>query len=212
MLLALDTATAAVTVALYDGTALVARFSDVGALRHGELLAPAIADVLEAAQAAPDDLTQVAVGVGPGPFTGLRVGLVTARTMAMVLDIPVVGVCSLDVVAAGVNAASAFGVATDARRKEVYWARYDPAGRRITEPAVVSPAALASPGPVLGPVAGLGAVLYPDAFQEAVRPEYPDAADLARIVAEGTAELLPPEPLYLRRPDIAEPSPRKPVL
>jgi tRNA threonylcarbamoyladenosine biosynthesis protein TsaB len=212
MLLAFDTATAAVTVALYDGLDLVARSSGVGALRHGELLAPAIADVLGAADAAPGDLTRVAVGVGPGPFTGLRVGLVTARTMAMALDVPVVGVCSLDVVAAGVSAGSPFGVATDARRKEVYWARYDAAGRRITDPTVVRPATLTSAGPVAGPVAGHGAVLYPEAFPQAVSPEYPDAADLGRIVAEGTAEILPPEPLYLRRPDIAEPSRRKLVL
>lgn len=208
MLLALDTATAAVTVALHDGASVTATSGVIGPLRHGELLAPAIDEILRRAGVGPSDLTRIAVGVGPGPFTGLRVGVVTARTMAAVLDIPVVGVCSLDVIAAAVEAGQSFAVATDARRKEVYWARYDSGRQRVTEPAVGKPAAFS----FAGPVAGRGAVLYSDAFPNAVPPEYPDAGDLARLVAGEAVELLAPDPLYLRRPDVAAPSAPKAVL
>ncbi len=210
MLLAFDTATDAVTVALHDGHDVVAQSTVVAALRHGELLAPGIARVLSDALIAPRDITRIAVGVGPGPFTGLRVGIVTARTMAAVLGVPLVGVCTLDVVAAAVadRDPRGFVVATDARRKEVYWARYDSAGRRVSPPAVSRPAALV----VDVPVAGRGPLLYPDDFAAAIPPEYPSAGDLARLATAGRPMLLPPYPLYLRRPDIAAPTPRKRVL
>jgi tRNA threonylcarbamoyl adenosine modification protein YeaZ len=212
MLLAFDTATHAVTVALHQGSPdgeVLAESTVVDALRHGELLAPGIQRVLEAAGATPRDLTRIAVGVGPGPFTGLRVGIVTARTMAAVLEIPVVGVCTLDVVAAAVtDQPGGFRVATDARRKEVYWATYDGRGQRLTRAAVDRPADVAFEGAV----AGRGPVLYPDAFPHAIGPENPSAADLARLVAGQRAELLTPEPLYLRRPDAVAPGQRKRVL
>lgn len=208
MLLALDTATAAVTVAVHDGSSVVGTSTVVDPMRHGELLAPGIVAALDGAGVVPRELSRIAVGVGPGPFTGLRVGIVTARTMAAALRVPVVGVCSLDVVAAGVAVDEPFAVATDARRKEVYWARYDASGSRLSEPAVAKPSAVA----FAGPVAGRGAVLYPDYFPRAVAPEYPDASRLAQLVVEERARLLPPEPLYLRRPDVAAPAARKPVL
>ena len=123
MLLALDTATAAVTVALHDGERVVASATRVDPMRHGELLAPLITEVLSEAGVVRQDLTAVVVGVGPGPFTGLRVGLVTARTLGAVLEIPVYGVCTLDVLAIeAVDAGAVSGpvrVAADARRKEV---------------------------------------------------------------------------------------------
>ena len=100
MLLAFDTATPAVTVALHDGERVVASQTRVDARRHGELLAPAITAVLDEAWVPRQDVTAIAVGVGPGPFTGLRVGLVTARTLGLALDVPVYGVCTLDVLAA----------------------------------------------------------------------------------------------------------------
>src|SRR2546421_7434392 len=141
MLLAFDTSSAAVTVALAtpDGE-IVASSTTVDALRHGELLAPAIASALQTAGVTPRDLTRIGVGVGPGPFTGLRVGLVTARTMGEVLGIEVAGVCSLDILARQSTLTLPVAVATDARRKEIYWALYDgPAAdgsrRRLEGPA-----------------------------------------------------------------------------
>jgi len=206
VLLAFDTATPAVTVALHDGERVVASHTVVDARRQGELLAPGITAVLDEAWVPRQDVTAVAVGVGPGPFTGLRVGLVTARTLAYVLDLPVYGVCSHDVVA--VEAAfgptpvgTGFVVATDARRKEVYLARYDEQARRLDGPEVVRPADAATGDPV----AGEGATLYPDAFPTRLAPELPSAGWLARAVAEELVELRDPVPLYLRRPDAVAP-------
>ena len=211
MLLAFDTATTAVTVALHDGERVVAESTTVDAMRHGELLAPGIMAVLSDAGVVRQDITAVAVGVGPGPFTGLRVGLVTARTLASVLEVPVYGVCTLDVLAAeAVDVAAVTGpflVATDARRKEVYWAAYDETGIRLDGPHVSKPADVATDVPVVGK----GALLYPDAFSNPVGPGHPSAAVLACVVTEERAELLDPEPLYLRRPDTAEPGKPKRV-
>jgi tRNA threonylcarbamoyladenosine biosynthesis protein TsaB len=208
MLLAFDTATSAVTVALLDGTEVVAESTVVDPLRHGELLAPGIETVLARAGVGPGRLTRIAVGVGPGPFTGLRVGLVTARTMAAVLAIPLWGVCTLDVIAAAVAPEGrSFLVATDARRKEVYWARYDRDGRRVTAPAVAKPDAVGGDAPA----AGRGPRLYPADFPTAIEPEYPHARDLARLAIAGGDMVTGPDPLYLRRPDIAQPTAPKRV-
>src|SRR3954447_25564975 len=166
MLLALDSATNAVTAALHDGTTVLAEHTVEDRLRHGELLAPVIDEVMRSAGVRPVDLTRIAVGVGPGPFTGLRIGLVTAGTMAMALGIDVVGVCTLDVLAAAVDIGGPFLVATDARRKEVYWARYSASGRRVDGPRVDFPDTVAS----RGPVAGNGPELYPAAFPDPVSP------------------------------------------
>ncbi|GAB4012923.1 tRNA (adenosine(37)-N6)-threonylcarbamoyltransferase complex dimerization subunit type 1 TsaB [Nocardioides ultimimeridianus] len=211
MLLALDTASPTVAVGLYDGTSVLADLVSEQAMRHGEALAPLIEAALAAGGITPADLTGIAVGVGPGPFTGLRVGLVTARTLGLVLGLEVHGVCSLDVLAAEAVATGAvtgpFTVATDARRKEVYLAAYDAAGRRTSGPAVERPAAVATHGPVVGE----GALLYPEAFPHPVGPARPSGAWVARAVADGLAEVLPPDPLYLRRPDAEIPRAPKPA-
>ncbi|MEV5202784.1 tRNA (adenosine(37)-N6)-threonylcarbamoyltransferase complex dimerization subunit type 1 TsaB [Streptomyces sp. NPDC053720] len=210
LLLALDTATPAVTVALHDGTSVVAESGQVDARRHGELLLPAVDRVLAEAGVKLDAVTDVVVGVGPGPYTGLRVGLVTAATFGSALSVPVHGLCTLDGLAYAAGTAGLegpFAVATDARRKEVYWARYDDARNRVTEPAVDRPADIA--GQLAGlPVVGAGAVLYPEAFPDAREPEHVSAGALAALAAERLAagvELLPPQPLYLRRPDAQVP-------
>jgi tRNA threonylcarbamoyladenosine biosynthesis protein TsaB len=98
-----DTATPVVSVALHDGERVVSEASAADGRRHGELLAPMIAKVLADAGVSRTDLSAVAVGVGPGPYTGLRVGVVTARVLGAVLGIGVHGVCSLDVIAADVE-------------------------------------------------------------------------------------------------------------
>jgi tRNA threonylcarbamoyl adenosine modification protein YeaZ len=205
--LAFDTATPAVTVALHDGTRVIAQESAVDARRHCELLASGIASVLRGSGASPADLTGIAVGTGPGPYTGLRAGLVTARVLGSVLAIDVDGICTLDVIAQDAVASAAgreFIVATDARRKEVYWARYSAAGQRVSGPEVSAPALL----PDRVPVAGQGPVLYPGLAARQIGPQYPSAGQLATISAERQASgapAAPAEPLYLRRPDAIQP-------
>ena len=208
MLLAFDTATPHVTVALHDGTSVVGVFESTESMRHGEMLAPGIEDVLTSAGATASDLTGIAVGVGPGPFTGLRVGLVTARTLALVREVPVHGVCSLDILAAEAMDAGLeeFVVATDARRKEVYLASYA-GGVRVSGPQVLKPEDAA----IGVPVVGRGGTLYPEHFPDARGPEHPSAAVLCDVVLRKRFEILPPEPLYLRRPDAAEPGKPKRV-
>jgi tRNA threonylcarbamoyl adenosine modification protein YeaZ len=223
LLLALDTATPAMTVALHDGVRVLAGQTTVSSRRHGELLAAMIEQVLEGGGAKRTDLEAIAVGTGPGPYTGLRAGLVTARVLASALDVPAVGVCTLDVIArAAVPAAAGreFIVAADARRKELYWARYAPDGRRIGEPAVgpaaevVLAAASSAASRAPRPVAGEGPALYPELGACAIPPRYPDAALLAEIASERLADGAPPEPpepLYLRRPDARIPGKPKRV-
>ncbi|WP_399928401.1 tRNA (adenosine(37)-N6)-threonylcarbamoyltransferase complex dimerization subunit type 1 TsaB [Streptomyces kanamyceticus] len=208
LLLALDTATPAVTVALHDGSSVVAESSQVDARRHGELLLPAVDRVLADAGLRLDAVTGIVAGVGPGPYTGLRVGLMTAETFGLALGVPVHGVCTLDglAYACGIETGP-FVVATDARRKEVYWARYADARTRVSDAAVDRPADIAAEVQGL-PAVGAGALLYPDTFPDARAPEHVSAAALASLAAERLAageELLEPRPLYLRRPDAQVP-------
>jgi tRNA threonylcarbamoyladenosine biosynthesis protein TsaB len=227
LLLALDTSGAVVTSALHDGAAVLAEREAVDTRRHAELLAPTVAAVFAKARRDRHELTGIVVGVGPGPFTGLRVGVVTGRVLGAALRVPVYGVCSLDGLAEEAAVTGEFLVATDARRREVYWARY----RRAEAGAV----ALRVDGPHVGraadvprgelPVVGRGAALYPDALGSAVEPLDVRAGALARIAARALADgrfgaatdggpgvLVDPEPLYLRRPDAVPPGERKRVL
>lgn len=225
LLLAIDTSTSAITVALHgDGVAASATVLD--ARGHSEHVAPLVARCLSTAGRTPSDVTDVVVGNGPGPFTGLRVGIVTGLVFAHARGIPVHGLCSLDAVAADAAALVGRGdllVATDARRKEVYWARYavEPAApapadpepadaahpgswvvRRLTAPAVDRPADLPSQVRAL-PTAGRGPVLFPDLFPHALEVLDVRAATLAALAERRLldGEDLPVEPLYLRRPD-----------
>ena len=186
---------------------------------HGEELAPAIATMLSRFAVQPADLTHIVVGIGPGPFTGLRVGIVTARVMAEVLGVPLIGVCSLDAVARVAQrrglVAEGFTVLTDARRREVYARRYDRAGAPLGEPWVARAEAL--PADVRnGPVVGPGAGLYPDAFLDVrgvggvgMRGLTSIALDAA-LGLHGT-EVRDTTPLYLRRPDAVANAGRKRV-
>lgn len=210
MLLALDTSTPLVSVALHDGDRVVDAATSELPMKHGEQLAPMISDSLARAGAIRQDITAVAVGVGPGPFTGLRVGIMTARTLGLALGIPVYGVSSLDVLAARAvdgGVAEPFVATIDARRKELFWASYDEEGGLLDGPFVDRPAAITFEGLVVG----AGPVLYPDEFPRTGGPTTPDAATLARVVADERAELTDPEPVYLRRPDAVVPGPPKRV-
>lgn len=217
LILAFDTATPAVTVALLersdDGRRRVrAESAQNDQRRHGELLAPTIADVLGRGGATLADVTGIAVGLGPGPYTGLRVGVVTALAFGDALGKPVHGVGTLDVLAHGARIGGPFLAATDARRKEVYWAAYDGSGARTSGPAVDRPGDV--PGAGTLPAAGAGAELYAGVFGDVREPRHPSAAVLADLVAqrlETGGELLPPEPLYLRRPDARAPGAPKKV-
>ncbi|MFJ6573045.1 tRNA (adenosine(37)-N6)-threonylcarbamoyltransferase complex dimerization subunit type 1 TsaB [Streptomyces sp. NPDC091292] len=210
LLLALDTATPATTVALHDGASVVAVSSQVDARRHGELLLPAVDRVLADAGLKLSSVTAVVAGTGPGPYTGLRVGLMTADTFGLALGVPVHGLCTLDALAYEVahsGLGGPFVVATDARRKEVYWARYADARTRVSGPAVDRPADIAAEVAGL-PAVGAGALLYPDTFPDARGPEHVSAAALASLAAERLRagdDLPPPRPLYLRRPDAQVP-------
>ncbi|MGN9906212.1 tRNA (adenosine(37)-N6)-threonylcarbamoyltransferase complex dimerization subunit type 1 TsaB [Phytohabitans sp. LJ34] len=240
LVLVVDSSTPAVTAALAEvtdhGVVMRAQRQAVDAKAHGELLAPAVEAVLGEAGAAPRDLDAIVAGVGPGPFTGLRVGLVTAASMGQTLDIPTYGVCSLDALGrvdqagradqAG-RSLDALGrvdrggrvlAATDARRKEIYWAVYD-RGARVTEPDVDLPAAVAERVAGLGVTGavGEGALKYADVLGLPVRdePRYPPAAALVELAAERIRAKGPGErltPLYLRRPDAVAAAGRKPVL
>lgn len=215
MLLAIDTSTSLIGAALHDGVRVLAEATELEARRHAELLGPCVQRCLDEAGVAPEELTGVAVGVGPGPFTGLRVGLVTALVLAAVGGVPVHGICSLDALAAEAvdrsPDAPALLVATDARREEVYWARYavrDGSAYRTEGPGVARAADLPAPLRDL-PAVGRGAHLYPEALKALPEPLDVRPGVLATLVTGALADgdeggiLLPAEPLYLRRPDAA---------
>jgi tRNA threonylcarbamoyl adenosine modification protein YeaZ len=208
-----DTATPAVTAALVelrpDGVEVLARRVAVDARAHGELLAPGIHAVLREADVKPGELSAVVAGVGPGPFTGLRVGLVSAAALGHTLDIPTYGVCSLD--GLGWRQPGTVLAVTDARRRELYWAVYRD-GVRVGGPAVAKPADIHVGA---DRVVGDGAHLYPLGLPITDQPRYPLPEALADLAADRIRERAPGEPLtplYLRRPDAALPGHRKSVL
>ncbi|MDQ1732638.1 MAG: tRNA threonylcarbamoyladenosine biosynthesis protein TsaB [Pseudonocardiales bacterium] len=222
--LVIDTSSAAVTAGVVrfpdaSSPEVLAERVTLDARAHGELLAPSIKAALAEAGVTLAQLSAVIAGVGPGPFTGLRVGLVTAAAIADVGRIPAYGVCSLDAIAAEVGiggsllaaeppARGSVLVAGDARRKEVYWAHYLD-GARQAGPSVEKPAAVAELAgefvPAVTAMAGAGARLYADQLGYALLDEdFPTVRGLAAVAAQrvlGRAPGEPLTPLYLRRPD-----------
>lgn len=218
LLLGLDTATAVTTVALVRSgsgapDAVLAERSHVEPRRHGEVLPVQINEVLHAAHMAPTDLDAIAVGVGPGAFTGLRVGLATAQALGQALQIPVHGVSTLDVLAYDTGRTEGFAVVTDARRREFFWATYADYESRSTAPAVGS--AVVACDALLGLT-----VICPPATPaidglDLVAGDQPSGSALCRLVIARLArgEVLDgPAPLYLRRPDVTPSSGPKSVL
>ena len=183
--LAIDTATHAVIAAVVrrDGAGrieVLAQRITVDAHAHAEQLTPNIVAAVADAGLTMGDIDVVVVGCGPGPFTGLRIGMATAAAFGHALGIPVYGVCSLDAI--GGQTTGEVLVVTDARRREVYWARYRD-GVRTDGPGVDAMSALGVDG------------------AELVVDAQPSPAGLLAAVGDWAAEPLPLVPLYLRRPD-----------
>jgi tRNA threonylcarbamoyl adenosine modification protein YeaZ len=166
--LAIDTSTSRTCVAIIDGSEVIYSGFRDGATAHGPSLPLLVQEAL-----AVSNVDEVVVGLGPGPFTGLRVGIAFAHSFALAREIPVRGVCSLDAIAAQVTDKD-FIITVDARRKEVYWARYTH-GVRVGQPAVNFPADVT------------GATIHADLF--------PDMVALVNL----SGNII--EPMYLRRPD-----------
>jgi tRNA threonylcarbamoyl adenosine modification protein YeaZ len=201
VVLAIDTATAAVTAGIVrtgavagDPPVEIAQRITEGARAHAECLTPNILAVLNDSSFSAGDLDAVVVGCGPGPFTGLRVGMATAAAFGHALGIPVYGVCSLDAI--GCRTRGEVLVVTDARRREVYWARYRD-GVRAGGPGVDAAARIA-----VGEVSAVaGSPQHAAVFGLAViGPVYPSPGGLVSAVT-GWAEPRSLTPLYLRRPD-----------
>lgn len=231
-MLALDTATPRTSAALLGDACEPIERSTFDS--PGESAIGLIDALLKEAGTAKSQLTSLAVGVGPGPYTSTRIGVMIALTLAESLAIPVVGICSLDAIARDAEASSGFGIATDARRREIYWAVYD-CGSRIAGPAVGKPADVLDQHAVRR-WAGAGFDRYPDLVAErnldVIAPAYPSALAIAQLAISGLARgeqpaapaelgahgtdgsgsvaagqiLLAPAPLYLRRPDAVEPT------
>jgi tRNA threonylcarbamoyladenosine biosynthesis protein TsaB len=206
-ILALDTS-CGLAVSVVDDGEVLASSVDPEPRRHAELLAVHLDEVLRAAGCTVQDVERLVVGTGPAPFTGLRAGLVTARTMAYALGVPVDGVPSI--VGVGRMALDLLQgqgevvVVTDAKRREVYWARCAADAtdgvRLVDGPGVAAPGDLVVDGAV---VAGRAAGLVDGAVPSGFDALDPDPAVLVRIALARTASGLenPVEPLYLRRPD-----------
>jgi tRNA threonylcarbamoyl adenosine modification protein YeaZ len=192
--LGIDTSTG-VTAALARPGHVLASRSVMATNVHAEQLMPLVSEVVAESGHVLADLAGIVVGVGPGPFTGLRVGIVTAQTLGYVLDVPVRGVCSLDIVAityAATHPDRGFTVVSDARRKELYWATYSAAGKRLGAPQVTLPGDVPT-GLVVGPAADK----YELAGERVVVALDPGAI----AVAPDRLDDLGTEPLHLRRPD-----------
>jgi len=206
LVLALDTSTV-VNVGLASGDRALATATVADQMAHVEQLIPLVSECLDTAGVAVGDLEQLIVGVGPGPFTGLRVGVVTAQVLSRVLGLKLRGICSLDVVAAQFAGAGSadFVVATDARRREVYWARYSRGGVRLGDPQVSRPSDVPRL-PTIGPAADL----YADQLEAVPGPRSLDPGILA--TRGPTLPDVGHEPAYLRHPDATELTRPKSVL
>lgn len=222
MILGIETSVEHVGVALGDHRGIRAHALVASDRRHAESLTPMIQFVVRLAEATMSDISAVAVDIGPGLFTGMRVGIATAQSLAWALDIPVVPVCSLDALALNANTEDiTVAAALDARRGEVYWALYRMTGngqepQRITEPVVSSPEDMAihladRAEDVV--CVGTGITRYEDTFSAnpwvrvlGGETQFPSAT---AVVSLATAALLNDrgvaphavEPMYLRAPD-----------
>ncbi|WP_169543551.1 tRNA (adenosine(37)-N6)-threonylcarbamoyltransferase complex dimerization subunit type 1 TsaB [Sneathiella aquimaris] len=219
-ILALDTALNACSVALMENTEILLERSEPRARGHAEKLLPMVRDMMTECQIDFAQLNGIAVSVGPGTFTGLRIGLSAARGMALAAGIPALGITTLEALAASVSAdqhqTRPVTIAIDARRQEVYLQSFDPQ-TLATSPVPLAPARAVpiknvtdflpkEPFVLLGSGAGLlqeAGMLRALSFEILDLPENPAASRLGRIAALRGFETAtePPAPLYLRSPD-----------
>ncbi|MEP7059580.1 MAG: tRNA (adenosine(37)-N6)-threonylcarbamoyltransferase complex dimerization subunit type 1 TsaB [Actinomycetota bacterium] len=220
IIVAIETSTPQTSVAIASEAGLLGRVGVAGKARQ-EAVTPALEQLLAWSNLDVDQIGGIAVGIGPGLFTGLRVGVETAKTLAQVLGVPILGVCSLDTLASGVRHCQKQIIAViDGRRGEVFWSAYRPAPSgpvRERDPEVSSPEALAAEIAAMSRevlAVGNGAILYRDALQE-VGPQvefasaivaHPDAAALAeraipRFLRGELDRLTDLVPMYLRKSD-----------
>jgi tRNA threonylcarbamoyl adenosine modification protein YeaZ len=184
--LIIDTATSRTSVGLFEGGAPLFAGRKDGATAHGQALPQLVSAALEVGK----PISQVLIGMGPGPFTGLRVGIAFAQVFSQARKIPLLGISSLDGIVSGV--VGRYIVATDARRKEIYWAEFD-SGKRVSEPKVSKPDFVRELGL---PVYGEGAQLY--GFEADIDMTHPNPLlMLAALEWADRVEL----PMYLRKPD-----------
>lgn len=213
--LAIDSALAACSVAVLGDGTIVAERREAMTRGHAERLLPMVREAMAEAGLAFDALDLIAVTVGPGHFTGLRVGLAAAQGIALATDRPLAGVTTLEAVAAATPISDEpLVVALESKRADLYLQVFG-GGRPLSAPTAMTPedAAAASLPPGLLALAGDGATRLMPVLTAAGRsvrrigPDRPDAATVARIAASrhGTAAALPPLPLYLRPPDVTLP-------
>lgn len=218
LVIALDTSTPAVTAGVVeltaDGPRTLAQRVTVNPRAHGELLTPHVQEALGEAGHRLPDVEAIVVGSGPGPFTGLRAGMVTAAALGHSLGAPVHPVCGLDAIAAVAEGQEPLLVATDARRREVFWAAYSASRERLTGPHVQRPSEVPAEIAERGISLAAGEKAADIEGCAAVEPLYPTPHGLVAVAAgalRSGAEPAPLVPVYLRRPDATEPGPRKPV-
>lgn len=206
LILAVDTATPDLIVGVVstETGAAVAEAFEPHVKGHNELLVPTINKVLAEAGCEYADLGGIVVGVGPGPFTGLRVGMVTAAAIGHARGIPVWGVCTHDAIAATMQLEGSALVATDARRREIYWAGYAD-GARTSGPDVVRPGNLDTPLTECVVIPEKLATQLPEQWHQVPTREPKLSAAGLVATADLNSEPGPLEPLYLRRPDAVPP-------
>ena len=208
MILALDTCLAACSVAVTDGGRVLASRSEPMERGHQERLGPLVAEVIAEAGVGFGQLERIGVTVGPGSFTGLRVGLAFAKGLGLALERPVAGVGTLHALEESAGTAGLVAAVVDARREQVYFQPFGD-GRALAEPEALSAADASArlsgwggPWRLVGSGAGLVAAGLPGwTVEDRLAP---DPAVVARLAAE--APLEPPRPVYLRAPDAKLPA------
>ncbi len=212
MILALDTCLGACSVAILDGDIVRAARSEPMTRGHQERIAVLAREVATEAGVKFSGLTRIAVTVGPGSFTGLRVGLSFAKGLATALSIPCVGVNTLEALAASANATGLVAGVLDAKMGQVYLQVFD-GGKALMAPdalevgvAAARLAELWSGGPAT--LVGSGAPLVADVLPGAtvLTPAYADPVAIARLAAARPAPSHSPRPLYLRAPYAVAPA------